>query len=46
MRNIDLSLERITEAERTLQRQFGVAPNGKTELRMLNENGAPITMVD
>ena len=42
VRNVDLSRERITVAERELQRQFGVAPDGKIELRMLDDHGAPI----
>lgn len=42
VRNVDLSSERITAAERQLQGQLGVLPVGKTERRMLNDDGTPI----
>jgi hypothetical protein len=41
VRNVDLSFERITYAERQLQQQLGVEPIGKTERRMLNDDGSP-----
>lgn len=41
VRNVDLSFERITDAERQLQEQFGVESIGKMERRMLNDEGRP-----
>jgi hypothetical protein len=39
VRNVDLSFERITDAERQLQEHLGVSPIGRTERRMLNDDG-------
>jgi hypothetical protein len=39
VRNVDLAIERITDAERQLQEQLGVEPVGKTERRMLTDEG-------
>jgi len=41
VRNVDLSFEHITDAERQLQQEDGVEPIGKTERRMLNDDGRP-----
>jgi hypothetical protein len=43
VRNVDITIERITDAERQLQEQLGVEPVGKVERRMLNDNGIPIS---
>jgi hypothetical protein len=42
VRNVDLMTERITEAERHLQEQFGVKPDRKLETRMLDDYGMPL----
>lgn len=42
VRNVDLSIERITTAERQLQAQYGVAPPDKIERRMLRDDGKPV----
>jgi hypothetical protein len=39
VRNVDLLTERIAEAERDLQAQFGVEPNRKGERRVLDDDG-------
>jgi hypothetical protein len=42
VRNVDLTAEDILSAERQLQAQYGVEPVGRTELRMLRDDGTPI----
>lgn len=40
IRNVDLTMEDILGAERELQGRYGVEPVGRTERRMLNDDGA------
>ena len=42
IRSVDLSVENILSAERDLQELYGVELVGRTERRMLQDNGAPI----
>ncbi|MGJ7915555.1 hypothetical protein ACI48D_08800 [Massilia sp. LXY-6] len=42
VRNVDLTAEDILSAERQLQARYGVEPVGRTELRVLQDDGAPI----
>jgi hypothetical protein len=41
VRNVDLSFECITDAERQLKEEQEVEPIEKTERRMLNDRGRP-----
>lgn len=41
VRNVDLSAEDILSAERNLQVRYGVEPAGRTERRMLQDDGNP-----